>query len=68
MRASRRQGYAAYVSIDDVKYFGITNVRVEDDKDWKPRVVPGFNLIKVTLVEDMENRLSEIKDRLNRVE
>jgi len=60
--------YLAYISIEDMKHFGINNVRVDDGKAWNPdpqKRVDG--LIKITLVDDIENRLVEIKQQLAQV-
>lgn len=60
--------YGAYISIEDMKYFGVNHVRVKGEKAWAPEKskVAIKALIKVTLVEDVEQRLSEIKEHLSR--
>ncbi len=64
-KAGTWKNYGAYISIEDMRYFGVDNVSVVKDKTWKPRSnIPGTALIKVELVDDIESRLAELNRRL----
>lgn len=61
--------WLTYISIEDMKYFGINNVSVDEGKVWNPEANEhDAGLIRVNLVEDVEQKLAELKHHLNQVE
>jgi len=68
-KAGTYSSYLAYLSIEDMKYFGIDHVRVNEGKAWNPDPQKQADgLIKITLVDDIENRLADIKQKLDQVQ